>query len=491
MKTGVVFLRDVEQRSVVSYFAKVTESGRKSGSRSTGTSAVDFQRLCDLVKEYVDDAISQENESDFGVSTARDAIMGVDKAVRYFIDKIRQYLRQNRIGSVLYPSWYDSLEEAIFQENWGFGCVCNWFKMDKSSSAKIIGERVYYMINGRMELQEQRLTPDRLEKLRANMLLCVPDKSKRDAYVELTMVNGTRITMFSNEYTKHDQDVIVFRKYIVEHLRFEEFAKRGTIPHDSVEFFKAFAQVGFNVLFAGQVRSGKTTFLECWQSYEDPSLEGLMLETTDEIQAHKLNPGAPIVQLITAGGTEEERMNEVVRSLLRSDADYLIMGEARTGVEFDLMVKMANKGTRRCKSTIHTTDIADIPYELAEEIMSMRPNGSIDNMIFKVAKSFHYVIQLMQLPDKAQKRLKGIYEFRADRKSGQIRVFQICKYVIEDDRWEFFDTIGDDKVEIGKEENFTMYLKFREELSRLAKLYPYEGNPEQIPYASRRYRGGE
>ena len=43
--------------------------------------------------------------------------------------------------------------------------------------------------------------------------------------------------------------------------------------------FKVMVKIGFNVLFAGQVRSGKTTFMQVWQRYEAKTLEGLAIAT--------------------------------------------------------------------------------------------------------------------------------------------------------------------------------------------------------------------
>ena len=61
-------------------------------------------------------------------------------------------------------------------------------------------------------------------------------------------------------------------------LTFEMMAELGTIPSDAVELFKVMVKIGFNVLFTGQVRSGKTTFMQVWQRYEDISMEGMAEE---------------------------------------------------------------------------------------------------------------------------------------------------------------------------------------------------------------------
>ena len=85
--------------------------------------------------------------------------------------------------------------------------------------------------------------------------------------------------------------------------------------------------LGYNVAFTGAVRTAKSTFLSTWQAYENRELEGVMIETDPEIPMEKLMPEAPIVQLIADG----DRLSAITKNLLRSDADYFIMAEARDG----------------------------------------------------------------------------------------------------------------------------------------------------------------
>jgi len=38
----------------------------------------------------------------------------------------------------------------------------------------------------------------------------------------------------------------------------------------------------------------------------------------------------------------------------------------------NLLVEIANRGTRHCKSTIHLTDVFDLPYDIANMIVNKR-----------------------------------------------------------------------------------------------------------------------
>ncbi len=139
------------------------------------------------------------------------------------------------------------------------------------------------------------------------------------------MLNGTRITIYGEGKTKETQDTIVFRKFFVKDYTFEKQVALGSIPKESVPLFKAMIRSGYNVAFTGAVRTAKTTFLTTWQSYENPKLEGVSVETDPEIPFHEIMPEAPILQLVADG----EELEKIVKSIMRSDADYIILGEAR------------------------------------------------------------------------------------------------------------------------------------------------------------------
>lgn len=318
-----------------------------------------------------------------------------------------------------------------------------------------------------MVLQNQRISKERFEQLKKALLLNTPMIKGNLPYYEVYMTTGERITIYTGDFTKSGQDIMIFRKYLVEQYTFDEMANLGTIPKESIPMFKALAKVGYNIIFAGGVGTGKTTFLTTWQSMEDEVFEGVMVETDPEIPMHAILPKAPIMQLLADG----DRLKGIVKNLMRSDADYLIMAESRDGNALNLAVEMANRGTRRSKTTVHLTDVEDICYDVAQKIVN-DVGGNLDYTITKVAKSFHYIVELIKLPDKRKKRVKGIYEIRYDHKTFEISIRQIMKYNIKNDSWSFAYDIDDKKEEIALEEDYEAFKIFQSELLRLSKIYP-------------------
>ncbi len=437
----------------------------KEASLNSGNDS--FQRLCSKIhSEFFLEWGEAPESKETVLDNQKKAILGHEKEVAYFKSKIQTMLKKFQASGVSYPPWYSSLEDAIFHENLGMAGMAEWFdeRHSGSSSAKIIGSRIYFLEEGRMALKPQTISQSRREQLKRAILMLSPQERLDKDFHEVYLLDGTRITIFGGLMTKSDQDVIIFRRYIVPTYTFQEQVSRGTLPEEAIPLFTDMIQLGYNCAFTGAVRSAKTTFLSTWQSYEDETLEGVMVETDPEIPLHKLMPQAPIVQLIA----DHENMSSISKNLLRSDADYFILAEAREGIALDTAVRIAGKGTRRMKLTFHTRDPELFPYDVATEIVKSC-GGDFRETVNRVAGSFDYIFHFIQLKNKNQKRLKSIYEMTIDKKSKEIHITNICQYNFQENTWSWFDHISKDKIMSGTEENPEVFLRFRNTLKMLSE----------------------
>ena len=446
----------------------------KSRTKETDRSGLDFKKLCHRVNaEFLKEWENGKENLDSALRIQKKAIIGYEKEVSYFKSRIRELLKKYGAEQASYPWWYESLEDGIYQENWGLAGISEWFSqrlMDTSSSAKIIGDRVYFLEGGQMCLKPQTISKDRREQMIRAFLLLTPEERLDKEFHEIYMLDGTRVTIFGGGMIKKGQDAIIFRRYIIPNYNFEEQAARGTIPDNSIALFKSMVSLGYNVAFTGAVRTAKTTFLSTWQSYEDRKLEGVLVETDPEIPIHKLMPEAPILQLIA----DNDKLKHLSKNLLRSDADYFILAEARDGIALDTAVKIASKGTRRMKITFHTREPLDFSYDVAFEIVKSL-GGNLESTAKKVAASFDYIFHFIQLKNKNQKRLKSIYELGVDRNTMKISMREICKYNYKSDNWRWEFTVSEDKRLIGEEENPEVMKIFLNELELLSKADQWEG----------------
>ena len=437
----------------------------------------DFMTVCQQIKEMFFQRYQEEGNLQSAMEIQKKAIVGYQKEVEFYKEKISELVMENKWENVIVPSWYENLVDGIYHENWGMAGMAEWFsqKYQESSSAKIIGNRIYFLHKGQMILMPQRISSERKDQLVRAFLLLTPEERLDREFHEVYLLDGTRITIFKGNMTKKEQDVIVFRRYIIPNYTFEEQANRHTIPEDAIPLFRAMVDIGYSIVCTGAVRTSKTTFLATWQRYEDPSLEGVLLETDPEIPLHALMPSAPIVQLLA----DNDRLRTISKNLLRSDADYFILAEARDGKALDTAVRIASKGTKRMKMTFHTRNPLDLPGEIASEIVKSE-GGQWETTRLKVAESFDYIFHFVQLSDKSQKRLRGIYEMGLTKDRKEVYVEPICLYDYETDDWVWTNYLGEDKRQLGLEENRESLMQMERILSDLSKAHPMYQIEEQF-----------
>ncbi len=424
-----------------------------------------FFSLCAKVKDSFYSDWEQNEQSSAVLEIQKKAIIGHEKEKRYFLQRIESIVSAMEASKTAYPGWYENLIDAVYQENWGLAGISQWFteEFKGSSSAKIIGERIYFMEEGRMVLKEQTIKESRKEQLVRAFLLLTPGKRFDKDYYEIYLLDGTRVTVYLEPMAKSGQSSIVFRRYLIPNLSFGEQARRKTIPVSAIELFKAMVDVGFNVVFMGAVRTAKTTFLATWQSSERKDLEGVLIETDPEIPIHEILPGAPIIQLLADG----DELLHISKNLLRSDADYFILAEARDGIALDTAVKLACKGTKRMKMTFHSRDPRHFPLEAATEIVKTT-GGDLPLTMQMVSSAFDYLFHFIQLSDKSQKRLNGIYQMSCD-ETGTSHIEEICSYDRETESWRFRYIISNEQRTYGSGSDPEAFRRFESELKKLSE----------------------
>lgn len=449
-----------------------------------------FFNLCETIGEIFDREWREADESEKQerLETEKKAIMGYSAETDFYEERIKQVLlKMADISQIKLPPWYKNLPQAIFAELYGLAGLSPWAYDDtdeykNSSSAKLIGDRLYCLIDGKSQLQPQIIPSDRRKQLKRALLMSTPKERIEKGFHEVYLRNGIRITIYSGDRTKEGQDIMVFRKYILRELTFEKLAQLGTIPADSVELFKTMVKIGFNVIFCGQVRAGKTAFMQVWQRYEDTELEGLAISTDPETPWHIMMPGVPIMQLVADG----EDLQAISKSLLRGDNDYVLLEEMRDAAAFKLAIDITSIGTCRSKATIHAGNPYDIPYKMAYAVAG-EYGGGIKPVMAQIFRNFNFVFELYQIPsDRSKKRLRSISEFRYDEVNDQVSVHTICKYDETAKKWRWKYDIGEDKREMGKLQP-DEFKKMEDILKLLEKRNPIMENTVIYP---RYYHGG-
>ena len=430
-----------------------------------------FKEACDIVLDCLEKEWKKADEADRieRLESEKRAIMGYEEDMTAFKANIGRIVEEKKLLDAECPAWYKNITEGIFNELYGLAGLAPWAydeteEYRNSSSAKIIGDRIYCLIDGKSVLQPQKVSKERREQLKRAFLMATPKERLESGFHEVYLQNGIRITIFSGDRTKPGQDVMVFRKYIMKDLTFEGVAELGTIPSGAIELFRLMIKMGMNVIFAGPVRSGKTTFLQVWQKYEDPDLEGLAIATDPETDWAELMPDAPIMQLVADG----KELEEITKPLLRGDNDYVLLEEMRDGTAFNIALEITSTGTKRSKATVHTGNARELPLMMAEKIRA-KYGGDNGDIIRRIVSNFDLVFEFRQLEEnRAVKKLVGITQFYSDPKTLRPKSAKMMAYDPETDTWTWSDFISDKLLQ-----NEKLYPKemgrFREVLRELAE----------------------
>jgi pilus assembly protein CpaF len=165
-------------------------------------------------------------------------------------------------------------------------------------------------------------------------------------------------------------------------------------------------------------------------------------------------------------------LGKIAKNLMRSDADYFILAEARDGIALDTAVRIAGKGARRMKMTFHTRDPLSFAWDAAVEIVRSL-GGDVRDTALRVAGSFDYLFHFVNLRRNNAKKLRGIYEIGVARgavtsKENGIYVNEICQYSHATDAWKWTFRISPDKRAIGEEEDPEAFCAFESGLRTLS-----------------------
>lgn len=182
-------------------------------TKALGGNVDDFEERFKDICKIVEDAFDKDwDETEDGAKNRKlerekRAIMGFEIEMDFYKEKIKGMLREKRLLNEWFPPWYTNIYEAIFAELYGLSGLAPWAydmteEYKKSSSAKLIGENLYCLIEGKSVLQPQKIYRRRREQLKRTMLLATPYERLEYGFHEVYLHNGIRITIFSGDRTK-------------------------------------------------------------------------------------------------------------------------------------------------------------------------------------------------------------------------------------------------------------------------------------------------
>ncbi|MBR0113813.1 MAG: hypothetical protein IJM11_01375, partial [Firmicutes bacterium] len=138
---------------------------RQPKSREGGQDLRRYEELADHVRAALDREWDRADDLLKSSRLAREkgAIMGIERDAEDLRERIRMILTRENLLAEPYPSYYPSLTDALFSDLYGLSGIAPWAfgwteEYRRSSSAKLIGDRLYCLIDGKTVLQPQRIS---------------------------------------------------------------------------------------------------------------------------------------------------------------------------------------------------------------------------------------------------------------------------------------------------------------------------------------------
>ncbi|KZE68041.1 secretion system protein E [Fictibacillus phosphorivorans] len=418
----------------------VQERGLKNDSVTTYARKKSFSNICTTVREelsiiVVDGVVDQKKEhkdlDELKASRESDwlekqhrAVIGDQQAMSYFVTKITEVLTKHNITTEEYPSFYDSLAEAVFHEVWGVSILHKWDKMPNSEAAVIRGTELWIDINGEFKRQnEQFESLEVVERVKRSFVNRTKDAiiNEQTPELEIEREDGSRITMIQKPRSR--DNYVMFRRFVVKNMSLEEQAQRGTILEDDIPFFRSLSRVMANTVFAGRVRSAKTTFMKTMLRERDSNYVAAVMEKHFELDLSKQFKD----RLIFEVQAKEGDLHHAMPRLLRMEHDYIVVGEIRS-LETEGYLQACERGERGAFSTYHLTNVNNVASQITRHILDEFPNRNFENELERVASNIDIVVTMSADRDRRRKRVIGVTEIIWDSDERTHRTQDLVRY---------------------------------------------------------------
>ena len=193
-----------------------------------------------------------------------------------------------------------------------------------------------------------------------------------------------------------DGAAISIRRFVMRGSGLDEMAERQVLSPAMRELFRIAVNARLNILIAGGTGAGKTTFMNAL-SREIPDGERLVtIEDAAELQLQQPHVVRLETRAISAEGTGQVTMRDLLVNTLRMRPDRIIVGEVR-GAEANEMLQAMNTGHPGSMCTLHANNPRDALIRLENMLMSGSGDIPLPALRRQIAGSIDLVVQLARL----------------------------------------------------------------------------------------------
>ena len=213
--------------------------------------------------------------------------------------------------------------------------------------------------------------------------------------VDARLPDGSRVNIIIPPLAL-DGAAISIRRFVMRGTSLDEMAERQVLSRAMAEAFRIGVKARLNILISGGTGAGKTTFMNAL-SREIPDGERLItIEDAAELQMQQPHVIRLETRTMSAEGTGQVTMRDLLVNTLRMRPDRIIVGEVRGG-EAQEMLQAMNTGHPGSMCTLHANTARDALIRLENMLMSASGDIPLPALRRQIAGSIDLVVQLARL----------------------------------------------------------------------------------------------
>ena len=213
--------------------------------------------------------------------------------------------------------------------------------------------------------------------------------------VDARLPDGSRVNIIIPPLAL-DGATISIRRFVMRGTSLEDMAERNVLSPAMATLFQVAVRARLNVLISGGTGAGKTTFMNAL-SREIPDGERLItIEDAAELQLQQPHVVRLETRTMSAEGTGQVTMRDLLVNTLRMRPDRIIVGEVR-GAEANEMLQAMNTGHPGSMCTLHANNPRDALIRLENMLMSGSGDIPLPALRRQIAGAVDLVVQLARL----------------------------------------------------------------------------------------------
>ena len=213
--------------------------------------------------------------------------------------------------------------------------------------------------------------------------------------VDARLPDGSRVNIIIPPLAL-DGAAISIRRFVMRGSSIQDMAEREVLSSAMAELFRIAVKTRLNILISGGTGAGKTTFMNAL-SREIPDGERLItIEDAAELQLQQPHVVRLETRTVSAEGTGQVTMRDLLINTLRMRPDRIIVGEVR-GAEANEMLQAMNTGHPGSMCTLHANNPREALTRLENMLMSAGGDIPLPALRRQIAGSVDLVVQLARL----------------------------------------------------------------------------------------------